>query len=71
MSGITIMQMDAGLDTGAMLLRGELPIGPRGTAAALHDALAALGGGACLARPAGGAARGSRNQRRAQPTRRS
>ena len=42
-SGITIMQMDAGLDTGAMLLRGELPIGPRGTAAALHDALAALG----------------------------
>jgi methionyl-tRNA formyltransferase len=42
-SGVTIMQMDAGLDTGPMLLRGTVPIGPRGTAAALHDALAALG----------------------------
>ena len=42
-SGVTIMQMDAGLDTGAMLLRGEAPIGPRGTAAALHDELALLG----------------------------
>ncbi len=42
-SGVTIMQMDAGLDTGAMLLRGAVPIGPRGTAAALHDALADLG----------------------------
>jgi methionyl-tRNA formyltransferase len=42
-SGVTIMQMDAGLDTGAMLLRGVVPIGPRGTAAALHDQLAALG----------------------------
>ena len=42
-SGITIMQMDAGLDTGPMLLRAAVPIPPRGTAAALHDALAALG----------------------------
>ena len=42
-SGVTIMQMDAGLDTGAMLLRGAVPIPPRGTGAALHDALAALG----------------------------
>ena len=42
-SGVTIMQMDAGLDTGPMLLRGTVPIGPHGTAAALHDALAALG----------------------------
>jgi methionyl-tRNA formyltransferase len=42
-SGVTIMQMDAGLDTGPMLLRGTVPIGPRGTAAALHDALATLG----------------------------
>ena len=42
-TGITVMQMDAGLDTGAMLLRGRVPIGPRTTAADLHDALAALG----------------------------
>ena len=42
-TGVTIMQMDAGLDTGAMLLRGRVPIGPRTTAADLHDALAALG----------------------------
>ena len=42
-SGVTIMQMDAGLDTGAMLLRAAVPIGLRGTSAELHDALAALG----------------------------
>ncbi len=42
-TGITIMQMDAGLDTGAMLLRGTVPIGPHTTATDLHDALAALG----------------------------
>ncbi len=42
-TGVTIMQMDAGLDTGAMLLRGSVPIGPRATTATLHDALAALG----------------------------
>ena len=42
-TGVTIMQMDAGLDTGAMLLRGRVPIGPRTTSADLHDALAALG----------------------------
>ncbi len=42
-TGITIMQMDAGLDTGAMLLRGTVPIGPRTTASDLHDALAAMG----------------------------
>ncbi|MDO5289044.1 MAG: methionyl-tRNA formyltransferase [Pseudomonadota bacterium] len=43
-TGITIMQMDEGLDTGAMLLTERLPIGPRDTTATLHDALAALGG---------------------------
>lgn len=43
-SGITIMQMEAGLDTGPMLLRGAVPIGPATTAATLHDALADLGG---------------------------
>ena len=42
-SGVTVMQMEAGLDTGPMLLREAAPIGPRGTAAALHDTLAALG----------------------------
>ena len=42
-TGITIMQMDAGLDTGAMLAQGRVPIGPRTTAADLHDILAALG----------------------------
>ena len=42
-TGITIMQMDAGLDTGAMLARVSCPIGPRTNAASLHDALAALG----------------------------
>jgi methionyl-tRNA formyltransferase len=42
-SGITIMQMDAGLDTGAMLLVERLPIAPGDTSGALHDKLAALG----------------------------
>ena len=43
-TGITIMQMDEGLDTGAMLLRESVPIGPGTTATGLHDDLAALGG---------------------------
>ena len=43
-TGVTIMQMDAGLDTGAMLLTQRLPIGPADTTATLHDRLAALGG---------------------------
>ncbi len=43
-TGITIMQMDAGLDTGAMLSQAAVPIGPHTTAAELHDTLAALGG---------------------------
>ena len=42
-TGVTIMQMDAGLDTGAMLLRESLPIGDDSTAR-LHDKLAAMGG---------------------------
>jgi methionyl-tRNA formyltransferase len=42
-TGITLMRMDEGLDTGAMLARQEIPIGPADTAATLHDALAALG----------------------------
>lgn len=43
-TGVTIMQMDEGLDTGAMLLRGEVPITGTDTTARLHDRLAELGG---------------------------
>jgi methionyl-tRNA formyltransferase len=56
-TGITIMQMDAGLDTGPMRLVRMLPIGPRDTGATVHDALAALGAEAiveALARLAAG-----------------
>lgn len=42
-SGITIMQMDAGLDTGDMLASASCPIRGDTTAASLHDELAALG----------------------------
>jgi methionyl-tRNA formyltransferase len=42
-TGISIMLMDAGLDTGPELLRRELTIGPRETAGELHDRLASLG----------------------------
>ena len=43
-TGITIMQMDAGLDTGDMLLCQSLPILPHDTTGQLHDRLAELGG---------------------------
>lgn len=43
-TGITIMQMDAGLDTGAMLLTERTAIRPTDTTATLHDRLALLGG---------------------------
>lgn len=42
-SGITIMRMGEGLDTGPMLLREAVPIAPRMNAGELHDVLAALG----------------------------
>jgi methionyl-tRNA formyltransferase len=42
-TGITIMQMDEGLDTGPMLLKKRCPIRPDDTAATLHDRLAELG----------------------------
>jgi methionyl-tRNA formyltransferase len=42
-SGVTIMQMDEGLDTGAMLLQERVPITASTTAETLHDALAAMG----------------------------
>jgi methionyl-tRNA formyltransferase len=43
-TGITIMQMDAGLDTGDMLLVETLPIAANDTTPSLHDKLALLGG---------------------------
>ncbi len=43
-TGVTIMQMDAGLDTGAMLMKGKTPITDTATAGELHDALAVIGG---------------------------
>ena len=42
-TGVCIMQMDAGLDTGAVLLREAISIGPEETTADLHDRLSALG----------------------------
>ncbi len=42
-TGVTIMQMDAGLDTGAMLLAEALKVGAGDTAGELHDRLATLG----------------------------
>ncbi len=62
-TGITVMQMDEGLDTGAILAQRRLPIGARDDAGTVHDALAAMGaellletlpeiaGGCCRARP--------------------
>ncbi|MCZ8096166.1 MAG: methionyl-tRNA formyltransferase [Acidovorax sp.] len=43
-TGVTIMQMDAGLDTGDMLLLEKTPIAATDTTAVLHDRLATLGG---------------------------
>jgi methionyl-tRNA formyltransferase len=42
-TGVTIMQMEEGLDTGPMLLIEHMPIGPQDTTASLHDKLAAMG----------------------------
>ncbi len=48
-TGISLMQMDAGLDTGAILSRHPLPIAPEDTAGSLHDKLARLGAEAIVA----------------------
>ncbi len=48
-TGITIMQMDLGLDTGAMLNVVTTPIAPTDTGGSLHDRLAVLGAQALLA----------------------
>lgn len=42
-TGVCIMQMEAGLDTGPVLLRRETPIGPQETTGALHDRLSTMG----------------------------
>ncbi len=42
-TGITIMRMEAGLDTGPMLLKDSISITPTSTASSLHDALAEMG----------------------------
>lgn len=42
-TGVTSMQMDEGLDTGDMLIKGEIEIGENETAGELHDRLSALG----------------------------
>jgi methionyl-tRNA formyltransferase len=43
-TGVTLMRMEAGLDTGPMLAKTRCPIGPADSAADLHDRLAAIGG---------------------------
>lgn len=53
-TGITIMQMEAGLDTGPMLLSSAVPIGPDDTAATLTATLAALGARLIVEALAGG-----------------
>ena len=47
-TGITIMQMDVGLDTGDMLLKATCEIGPRDDFTSLHERLATLGGEALI-----------------------
>jgi methionyl-tRNA formyltransferase len=42
-TGVTTMRIDAGLDTGDMLLRREVPVGPEMTAAELYPVLAQVG----------------------------
>jgi methionyl-tRNA formyltransferase len=42
-SGVTIMRMEEGLDTGPMLLKEATPIGPDTTVQVLHDALSEIG----------------------------
>ncbi len=75
-TGVTIMRMEAGLDTGPMLLKESLPIAADDTTATLHDKLAALGGRlivaalarladlAAVAQPAGGVAYANKIEKR-------
>jgi len=47
-TGVCVMRMDAGLDTGPVMLRRTTPIGPRDTGGSLHDRLAGLGAEALI-----------------------
>jgi methionyl-tRNA formyltransferase len=47
-TGVTIMLMDVGLDTGPMLLQKQVPIAANDTGGSLHDRLAVLGASALL-----------------------
>ncbi|HEX9178865.1 MAG TPA: methionyl-tRNA formyltransferase, partial [Burkholderiales bacterium] len=57
-TGVTIMQMDAGLDTGDMLLTESIAIAPDDTAGTLHDKLAQAGG-RCIVQALEALARGT------------
>ena len=57
-SGVTIMRMDEGLDTGPIAMAEPVPIGPDMTAGELHDALARLGADR-MVRALGGLERGA------------
>ncbi len=48
-SGVTVMRMEAGLDTGPMLLKVTTPISATDTGGSLHDRLATLGAAAVVA----------------------
>ncbi|EPN57364.1 methionyl-tRNA formyltransferase, partial [Pseudomonas syringae pv. actinidiae ICMP 19079] len=52
-SGVTVMRMEAGLDTGPMLLKAVTPITAQDTGGTLHDGLAELGPPAVLQAIAG------------------
>ncbi|MEO1599442.1 MAG: methionyl-tRNA formyltransferase [Pseudomonadota bacterium] len=45
LTGVCVMRMEQGLDTGPVLARAETPIGPNDTAGILHDRLSQLGAG--------------------------
>lgn len=47
-TGITIMHMDVGIDTGDMIMKAEVPIEPKETGGSLHDKLALCGGNLLL-----------------------
>jgi methionyl-tRNA formyltransferase len=57
-TGVTIMQMDEGLDTGPMLLQERMPIAPEDDAGILHDKLASIGA-ALIVRALDGVAAGA------------
>ena len=47
-SGVTIMKMGTGLDTGDMILKTEIPLDPKETGGSLHDKLAEAGAKLCV-----------------------